>query len=175
MFGSAQLAPMTVVLLHPLIHGNLEHLASNILGLTIMGSLVEVGMTRLRRRYRYAIFAYCYLLSVGLSYFNWQNRIVGSGDPAVGLSGMIFAALPFTVFYFYFDLFSREFYRGRKIVIPVGIWLVLALFVLPFVLQQTGYGITLVSNGMFLHLFAFLPSFVLAHFTIPNYRNLRES
>lgn len=147
-------------LLHPIIHVSVAHLLGNtIFGLIIIGVLVESWMRLLKRRARYTIFLICYLVSLGVGCMSWISPL--GGHPPLGSSGLIFAMLPFTVFY-YLAYCGRIRFDGLNRFAPIGIGFVAAFLVLPFVIGFTETGNLMVSHSAELHLFAAVFSSVAA-------------
>jgi membrane associated rhomboid family serine protease len=152
-----------LALIHPIVHINWTHLAGNmIFGIGILGTLIESWMTLLTRKFRYGIFAFCYLASLAVSVLVWKSPIVGP-VPAVGSSGLVFASLPFPLFYCgkYYD---RIQFRGRNLLAPVGIVIVSVFLIAPVVFATHLAGYTILGMSPALHLMSFLISFVFAIF-----------
>jgi len=147
------------VLLHPILHTNITHLIGNtVLGIAIVGTLIETWMIQLRRLFRYGILFWCYLVSLGVAYLAWL-RLTGTG--AFGLSGVVSAAVPFTLFY-YLTFSDRIDLVGLSVFAPIGVGFLIAALVLPIASGVTESGYTLVNESSMFHLLAALPSFVAA-------------
>jgi len=156
-----------VFLLHPIVHMDLNHLFQNFLGIFISGSLIELSMTDLKRIVRYGMLTYCYLVSLAVSYLEWAKPSEFIDFPnlfPVGLSGIIFAALPFALFH-YLSFPSRMRAKNLHALGPIGIGFLLGALMFPFlsVLYERGLNLALLPRPAFLHLYAFLPSAVLAY------------
>jgi len=146
------------VLLHPIFHISMAHLVGNtIFGLAVVGTLIETWMIQLRHLFRYGILLCCYLVSLGVTCLVWAE----SGTPAIGLSGVVFAAVPFTFFY-YVTFSDRIDLIGLSVFAPIGIGFSIAALVLPIVAGITEMGHTVISESSMLHLLATIPSFVIA-------------
>jgi len=156
-----------VFLLHPIVHMDFNHLSQNFLGIFISGSLIELSMTDLKRVVRYGMLTYCYLVSLAVSYSEWAKPSEFIDSPnlfPVGLSGIIFAALPFALLY-YLSFPRRMRVKGLHVLGPIGIGFLLGALMFPFlsVLYERGLNLALLPRPAFLHLYAFLPSVVLAY------------
>lgn len=154
-----------LALVHPMVHTGWDHLAGNmIFGIGILGPLIESWMTLLTRRVRYGIFAFCYLASLAVSVLVWKSPLLGP-LPAVGSSGLVFAALPFTFLYcaVYYD---RIRFRGKNLLAPVGIAIVSFFLIAPIIFAKHLAGYTILGVSPVLHLMSFLISFVFAYFLL---------
>jgi len=154
---------LVLVLIHPIVHVSVEHLVGNmVFGIAILGTLIESWMTLLTRRLRYGMLVFCYLASLAVSVLVWKSPILGP-IPAIGSSGLIFAALPFALFYC-LAYFKRTWFKTLNLLALVGIVIVSAFLVAPIIFSQHLKGGILLGISPFLHLMSFLISFVFAGF-----------
>jgi len=152
-----------MLFLHPIIHTRAEHLLYNMIyGLGIVGVLVESWMTLLSRRVRYGILLICYLVSLGGSAFNWLTNPALGGHPAIGSSGIIFSALPFTILYYLWFSDRIEFTRLSRLA-PLGIGFVSAFLIAPFVFGIVTLDDLMAGSDARLHLFVVFFSSIVAY------------
>jgi membrane associated rhomboid family serine protease len=149
-----------VLFLHPLIHNNWAHLASNTVFGFMAGILIESWMM-IRCRSRWEILGLCYASSLVAAYLKW--KYVGpSLAMTVGLSGMISAAIT-TILVYYWLFHGRIRLYGVGALAPLGIGLLLWFLVEPF--YDVIYGAIQLSDTLNFHLIAFfvplLPAFLL--------------
>ena len=114
-----------LLLLHPIIHGDLNHLLDNA-SFLIAGPLVESWMI-FTRRTRYGILLLCYLVSLDVSFFGWV-AISPTHRPPYGLSSMISSALAFALVYLWMFRWRIRF-RGWNALAFLGISVLLVTFV----------------------------------------------
>ncbi len=153
-------ASLLLLVFHPVIHVSFSHLFFNtLLGFAIIGYLIEFWMTLLTRIMRYVILLISYTISLFVSCLSWVVPNLGIGRPAVGLSGMIFSGLAFTLIYY--GSFYRYIRRRTQLnaFAPFGIGFVSAFFVLSFLLSAE-QSISQLSSE--LHILAFFLSFAIA-------------
>jgi len=115
---------LTKLLLHPLIHLDDNHIAGNlVLGVSVVGTLMECWMTRLRWVARYGLLIYCYFISLMGAAFWWAR----TGVIPFGSSGLILAGLAVVVLY-YWKFHNQLTLKGWNALGPVGVGFVLAFF-----------------------------------------------
>jgi membrane associated rhomboid family serine protease len=114
-----------IVLMHPVFHQGTRHLAGNIMGLLVTGSLVEIWMTPFARRVRYMALVCCYLASLAVSAVAWI-----AGMFALGLSGMIFGELGVSIVY-YSDYFQKPQLDFWDKLAPVCMGIIFAFLIAP--------------------------------------------
>ena len=117
-------------------------------------------MTLLTRRVRYGILAFCYLASLAVSVLVWKSPLLGP-VPAVGSSGLVFAALPFPMLYCLVN-YDRIRFRGKNLLSPAGIAVVSAFLIAPIIFAEHLAGYTILGVSPVLHLMSFLMSFAFA-------------
>jgi hypothetical protein len=145
---------MPIWLVHPIIHNSIVHLVGNLVGLGILGTLVESWMVELPWKTRMWIM----LFSVFLSYcISLLPSIFAARPPAVGLSAIVSALLPFTASYYAMGL-NRRTSGGLNRFAPIGIGFMFALFVSPLIQGLQESGLLYVSMETELHLLAFAVS-----------------
>jgi len=112
------------LLLHPLIHLDDNHIYGNlVLGLLVVGTLIERWMTRLKWVVRYGLLIYCYLISLMTAALFWATtRAIPFGS-----SGLILTGLAVVVLY-YWKLHNQLSLKGWNALGPVGVGFVLAFF-----------------------------------------------
>jgi membrane associated rhomboid family serine protease len=152
-----------LLLIHPIVHIDFRHLVGNmIFGIAILGTLIESWMVLVRRRVRYGILVFCYASSLGVSALVWKSPFLGS-LPAVGSSGLIFAALPFPIFYS-LQYRDRIRFKGWNVLAAIGLAIVSAFLIVPIALAPHAGGYTCLDVSTVLHLMPFLASLVVADF-----------
>lgn len=111
--------------LHPLIHSDDAHIIGNLaLGVSVVGSLIECWMIRLKWLARYGLLIYCYFISLITAALWWVRTDV----IPFGSSGLILAGLAVVVLY-YWKFHDQLTLKGWNALGPVGVGFALAFFV----------------------------------------------
>ena len=115
-------------LLHPIIHLNWGHLFLDAVLALIVGIMLERWAV-LGFKSRLLIFGLCYFSSLTAVHMKW-TYIGPTLDLTLGLSGMISAAIPFLVFYFWF--FRKQLrFSGWNTLSPIGLGILLWFIIGP--------------------------------------------
>lgn len=145
----------------PFIHLNLVHILGNLVGIVIMGSIVELWVCPTSQGERILLFLLAYGISVGLS----TVRFLQAGLPSVGLSDMLYVLLGFAVCY---QLeFSRRLHRPSRLALAgIGVIVLITFYSLVFDLFVGGLMFMIAAED------SHLASFVLGPFTYYAIRSL---